>query len=63
MITLGFLFIIILVITSYRIDKACKKQGITFNPLATTLVDWIGFLFGVVYTFVFIIVFCIKYLP
>jgi hypothetical protein len=44
MITLGFLFIIILVITSYRIDKSCKKQGINFNPLSTTLADWIGFL-------------------
>jgi len=62
MITLLGILVVMGIISTYRIYKSCKKQDIPFNPL-----EWFGFLFGILFPFIFAIVtlfyLIVKYLP
>jgi hypothetical protein len=67
MITLLGILVVIGIISTYRIYKSCKKQDISFNPLDGSLIEYLGFVFGVLFpglyvlsTFIYLIV---KYLP
>jgi len=67
MITLLGILVVIGIISTYRIYKSCKKQDIPFNPLDGSLIEWLGFGFGVLFPFIWalagLIYLIVKYLP
>lgn len=67
MITLLGILVVIGIISTYRIYKSCKKQDIPFNPLDGSIIEWFGFLFGILFPFIFALVgliyLIVTYLP
>jgi len=67
MLTLLGILVVIGIISTYRIYKSCKEQDIPFNPLDVGIMEYFGFLFGIIcpaafalLTFAYLI---IKHLP
>ena len=63
MITLIVLCLIWGVISRYRINKICKKQGEYFNPFEGEVYDYLGFMIGISIAIIIIVVAAIFYLP
>jgi hypothetical protein len=67
MITLLGILVAIGIISTYRINKSCKKQNIPFNPPYVGIMEYFGFLFGIIFPAIFailgIIYLIVKYLP
>jgi hypothetical protein len=43
------------IISTYRLYKSCKKQNIPFNPLDESLIDYLGFCFGIIIPLLYIL--------
>jgi hypothetical protein len=63
MITLTLILIIWGFTSIIRLYKICKDKGVPFNPFEGTLMDWLGFLIGVVGGGIATILLILKYLP
>jgi hypothetical protein len=67
MLTLLGILVVIGIISTYRIYKSCKEQDIPFNPLDVGIMEYLGFLFGIIFPAIFAIIglifLIIKYLP
>ena len=63
MITLIVLCLIWGVISTYRINKICKKQGEAFSPFEGKFYDYMGFMIGISIAIIIIVVAAIFYLP
>jgi hypothetical protein len=67
MITLTFIILTWFIISIIRINRACKKINMPFQPLMLhdggKLVDFAGFFVGIVTIIAVIVFMCIFYLP
>ncbi len=66
MITLTILSIIVYLLVIIRIRSKCKLQGIDFNPLEGSLIEWTIFILGTTFSLVGFLCLCsliTKYLP
>lgn len=63
MLTLTLLMIVWGIISAFRINRSCKKQGIAFDPLEAPVLDYLGLCISALYVTSAIIFCCIKYLP
>ena len=63
MITLTLILIIWGFTSISRLHKICKDKEIPFDPFEGTLMDWLGFLIGVVGGGIATILLILKYLP
>jgi hypothetical protein len=63
MITIFIISLLIAIISTVRIEKTCREEGIQFNPLQGSLLEWLGFFWGWVFAIYFFIEYSIiKYL-
>lgn len=51
------------IICTLRIKQDCLKSGVPFNPVESSLFNWMGFCFGLITLTVSFIYICISYLP
>ena len=63
MLTLTLLMIVWVIISAFRVNRSCKKQGIAFDPLEAPVLDYLGLCISALYVTSAIIWSCIKYLP
>jgi len=63
MITLSAMLFIWGIISIYRINKIAKKNKDFFNPYEGTIMDAIGFYFGITITVIWLFIIFITYLP
>lgn len=63
MITLLTIITIWFIISVVRLQIVAKKYNKDFSPFGGTILDWVGFLFGGVVTFITIIYLILEYLP
>jgi hypothetical protein len=63
MLTLTLLIIVWGIISAFRVNRSCKKQGIAFDPLEAPVLDYLGLCISTLYVVAATVHICIKYLP
>ena len=63
MITLSIILILWGIYSTYKIYKICEKKDKPFNPFDAGLIDYLGFIIGLLVLLTWVVVLTIIYLP